>query len=342
MTVEMKTGKRRLIEYSLSPLMRFKHERAVILCSIILNEASILAIFFWRSVMKINVLAVEKNANKSDDRSRRVFFLFGKPEIFFLFFVSLLSLNSCNSEGSSEELVASKDAMTNKAFDDFRSKVMSEIGVTVLSYSEDFARRVGLQVLEESQDSSAGLQALELRVEGNDAYAALPYSCVLRLYADSNQVIDFPEGNMSGYVTAFSEKNFFIRRHFDDGRLSVEDAIYVEEKRAEYRGKAHLVLRRKTGEFIHRRSIGYIEYYSEILPGLDYSKFSLGCANFRVFSDITEESEVEIWLKKESTESYFETLSELNERDYVVYKINVDFVRRAASVLRHTYEIYIQ
>ena len=292
--------------------------------------------------MRISVLTVEENANESDGRSREKLFLFRKPEILILFCVSFLSLNSCNSEGSNEELVASKDSMTNEAFDDFRSKVMSEIGVTVLSYSEEFARRVGLQVLEESQDSSAGLQALELRVEGNDAYAALPYSCVLRLYADSNQVIDFPEGNISGYVTAFSEKNFFIRRHFDDGRLSDEDAIYVEEKRADYRGKAHLVLRRKTGEFIHQRSIGYIEYYSEILPGLDYSKFSLGCANFRVFSDITEESEVEIWLKKKSTESYFEALSELKESDYVVYKINVDFVRRAASILRDTYELYIQ
>lgn len=259
-----------------------------------------------------------------------------------LLFVSFFSLSSCYSERSNEGPILSQGTKTDELLDEFRSKVTSEIGVTVLSYSEEFAGRTGLQILEESQDSSAGLQALELRVEANDSYAALPYSCVLRLYADSNQEIDFPEDNMSGYVRAFSERNFFIRRHMSDGRLSDEDITYVEMNRAEYRGKAHLVLRNKNGELIHRRSIGYIEYYVGILPSLDYSQLSLGCANFRVFSDSSEESDVEIWLKKKSAESYFEPLGDLKESDYVVYKFNADFVRKSAEILRDTYELYVR
>jgi hypothetical protein len=285
---------------------------------------------------------MRKHALEGIVRSAKVWRLPRKANMSVLFFVSVLSLGSCYSERSNEELVESPDMTTNEVLDEFRSKVTSEVGVTVLSYSDEFARRTGLEILEEGQDSSAGLQALELRVEANDSYASIPYSCVLRLYADSHLEVDFPQDNMSGHVRAFSEKNFFIRRHMVDGRLSDEDITYIEMNRADYGGKAHLVLRSKSGELIHRRSIGYIEYYSEILPGLDYSQFSLSCANFRVFSDKSEDSEVEIWLKKKSTENYFDTFNELKESDYVVFQFHREFVEKAATILRDTYENYIR
>lgn len=256
----------------------------------------------------------------------------------FLLLVTLPMISACDP-GPAETIVpiATEEGGVDIR-DEFESRAISLEGVTALSYSDAFAQRTGLERKQSESELPSGIQAIELAVERNEAYFTSPYSCVLRVYMDSDLDVEFPDAQGIGDLRLLSEKNFFVRMNGRGASLSAEDNLELEEKRSLFRGKAHIVAKDESDVVQYRESANYIEYYEGILKDLDYAKILINCSQFSQFSASKEQGSIELWLKKADTSGDISLAEAIDPDLFLRIVLPQDFVGSAIGVMQEAHE----
>lgn len=200
-------------------------------------------------------------------------------------------------------------------------------------YSKAFAERFELPAANVTDELSKELHAMELLADRHKLGHAI--SCTLKIYFDSALPVYLPEGPPAGSLAMRREGGHFFShlKRDEQGRAiswSEADRIALSGGDGPYFRAAALATRDykfPSGAVFQGASegINIIEYHKEILPGVGYMRFDLGCSALAQTGRYP--AGWNLWVKRQGGADYRRILR-FKEEDFYIWPVPSAFLAR--------------